>query len=137
MSYFKTRGVGGDFVSIVTVRDDAPSWVLDSVREAHCGDMPRDWVYETCAKAFDRIEDGSLTEDTVQECAESDTDIYTYDLASWYADMWGTRVVAEAESDFEDMGFDRDVSISDHIAKVQFCAIARIYSVCVAAAIKE
>jgi cytosine/adenosine deaminase-related metal-dependent hydrolase len=79
--HFATRE-RDDGTTFVTLRDDAPTWLRDAVYDAHDGEMPNDWRYETCQAICEMIDDG--TEDT-QEIADSLVDIYNGDRAAWIA----------------------------------------------------
>lgn len=114
-----------------TLRDGAPKWLQEAIYDAHQGDMPNDWVYEECRAACDAIDDGSvdLKEQDVHEHADSRVDVYTGELAQWYADHCGSGVFSQAESDADDYGADASgKDINERLTLVQYCAIARIAS---------
>lgn len=66
-----------------TLTDDAPEWLRDAVYEAHDGEMPNDWRFETCYAILACFEDGSTDPGDV---ADSLTDVYNHDLARWLSD---------------------------------------------------
>lgn len=110
----------------VTLADNRPEWLQDAIREAHCSDLPRDWIYQECEAACDAIDDGSLSDDdSVHEHADGRVDTYTKDRFEWSADMCLTDTFAAAESDLEDMGGESS-DMTDRIGRLQYCAIARI-----------
>lgn len=107
-----------------TLTDEAPEWLQDAVYEAHQGTLPCDWIYEECKAAFDaELED----EDAVHEHADSRVDIYTKNLAQWYADMCLTSTYGYAEDEAKDMGC-ADGDINRQLMAIQYCAIRFIAS---------
>lgn len=79
-SYFQTTQRQDE--AIATLKDDAPGWIRDAVREAHDGKLPDDWTYATAREAFEAIsEAGEL--DTAGEEFEAGGDVYTSALIDW------------------------------------------------------
>lgn len=82
-----TRDSGETFYHLT---DGATEWMRDAVREAHDGEFPNDWRYETCARVVDdladALEDGADMDDVTHEIADRLTDAYTSDLFQWLAD---------------------------------------------------
>jgi hypothetical protein len=111
--------------SFVTLTDDAPEWLLTAIREAHRGDLPNDWIYAECKAAFEAYAARDLTTtDDLAEYADSRVDIYTKDLAQWYADMCLSDTFAQAEDVANDCPpFD---DMRKRIAAIQYFAIAAI-----------
>lgn len=75
----------GDRVTVL--RDGAPEWVADAVREAHAGALPCDWIYETLAGCAQDIADTAETGDDLEESAFHYADarvIYHAEVAAWY-----------------------------------------------------
>jgi len=129
MSKYFERKTRDDGTKFWTVRDDAPEWVTDAVREAHCSgaDLPNDWIYEECADAFEAIECGDIADDdSIHEYADGRVDVYTRNLANWYAEFCLSDTLAQAESEVEDCGGYGDADVNKRIAMAQYFAIARI-----------
>lgn len=107
---------------------NAPKWLNDAIREAHAGDLPDDWTYETCRAVCDAIDDEAIASGyDVHEFADGQVDVYTRDLAQWYADHCDGSLFSQAESDADDMG-QTEQTVNERLTTVQFCAIARIAS---------
>lgn len=70
------RDDGTEFVQLT---DDAPDWLRDAVYEAHDGELPNDWRYETARSIVAGLDEG-LEPD---EIAENLVDVYTPDLLAW------------------------------------------------------
>lgn len=81
---FETRK-RDDGTSFVALKDGAPEWASDFVREAHGTDMlPDDFRYACIAEALEMLadnEDGD-PDDLVSEFADN-VDIYSSDLSDW------------------------------------------------------
>lgn len=116
--------------TFTTLRDGAPKWLQEAIYEAHQGDMPNDWVYEECCAAVGAIDDGTidLTDPEVHYHADSRVDIYTGELAQWYADHCGSRVFSEAEEEAKDFAANDASDLNGRLTIIQYCAIARIAS---------
>lgn len=116
MNYFEsaTRDDGTVFVRLV---DGAPDWVHKAVFEAHDGEMPNDWRYETCAALFATYADG-VTD--AGEAADALTDVYTADLLAWL----DPGAIADIDSANEDLG--RPGSFVDEIRQGQMWCIGRM-----------
>lgn len=118
------------------LKDDAPVWVGEAVREAHnIGSddiMPNDWVYEACANMADHMCDShpSDWDDYSSQWADGDVDVYNADRAKWLAShlFWG-GVVDEAVSELghSDQGIYGDIGIG------QYYALSSIASTMIAA----
>ena len=65
------------------LREDAPEWLRDAVRQAHDDEIPNDWRYEKCAELWDAITDEGNAGMEPYEFAEGLTDIYTSRLLDW------------------------------------------------------
>lgn len=96
----KTRDNGDAFTCL---KDDAPEWVHDLVREAH-GDMfPDDWRYAAIRSALGAIHDAepSDLDDYASEWADSNVDTYNGSRAHWLAsNLSRAGYVDEAVEDF-------------------------------------
>ena len=132
----ETRKLGSFFIPLerkpegcatraITLTDDRPDWLLEAIQEAHCSDLPRDWIYQECEAACDAIDNGSLDEDSVHEHADSRVDVYTQARYDWAADMCGTSTFSEAESTLDDLGR-TGVDTTELLGQLQYCACERI-----------
>lgn len=110
----------------VTLKKSAPSWLSDAIQEAHQGDFPGDWIYSECLAACEAIDSGDLTEDSIHEHADSRVDVYTKDLAKWYAEfcLSSTSTFSAAEERADELG--TEGSINDRLMRIQYCAAAFI-----------
>jgi hypothetical protein len=72
---------------VTVLRDGAPEWVVDAVREAHQGAFACDWIYQTLAGCAQDIEDtaesGDDFEESALQYADSSVTYYWY-VAAWY-----------------------------------------------------
>ena len=86
----KTRHNGEAFTSI---KDDAPEWVSDAVREAHyIGDdlrFPDDWIYRQCESFADaiyiQVTQCGCDHDEVLIELNCEADANTFDLLQWFS----------------------------------------------------
>ena len=117
----KTRDSGGG--TFVTLRDDAPEWLQDAIREAHQGTMPNDWIYAECEAAWDAYTDQEARPDE-HEHADGRVDVYTKALYQWAADMCLTDLYSEAEQSAAELGPEGDMS--QRLTSLQYCAIEMI-----------
>ena len=122
----KTRDSGGG--TFVTLRDDAPEWLQDTIREAHFGAFPNDWIYAECEAAFDAYQDQGERPDT-HEHADGRVDVYTKDLYHWAEDMCLTDLFSEAEERATEFGPPNNSSVLGVLRVVQYCAIEMIAAV--------
>jgi hypothetical protein len=85
---FFTRDTRDNGETFVKLTDDCPSWLHDAVRDAHDGELPDDWRYETCQSIVSMFDDGYSADDddAAMEIADSLVDVYNHDLARWLAD---------------------------------------------------
>jgi hypothetical protein len=110
----------------VKTKDDCPEWLKDAIQEAHQGDLPNDWIYSVCDAACCAIDDDELTdEDSLHEWADGQVDIYTKDLATWYADMCNSSTFSNAEGEAEDAGCESS-DIDERLKVIQYYAISSI-----------
>lgn len=111
----------------VTLRDDAPEWLKEAVREAHQGDLPLDWIYAECQAAAQAIDAGDIDlvgeddMDALHEHADGRVDIYTKELYQWAADFCLTDTWAAAEEAAREMGLPEETE--KRLACVQYAAI--------------
>jgi len=119
----KTRDNGASFV---TLKDEAPEWLGEAVRDAHHGDLPNDWIFAQCEAAVDAFDNGNVTsDDDVHEHADAQVDVYTKDVFQWAADFCLSSTYGEAEEEAADMGTDTK-EIVKVLQAIQYCAISRI-----------
>ena len=113
--------------TFMTLAENAPSWLRDAVYEAHDGELPNDWRYETCASIVVELDDMELYElddiDTYP-MAEQFTDSYNYDLCKWVVDDIG-RGCIEVESAL----LGSDVDAFSVIRLAQFETIANMVGI--------
>lgn len=103
----RTRDNGSTFV---TLEDNAPEWLRDAVREAHDGEMPNDWRFETCRAIWQGLAETPDVDHS--ELADSLVDIYTADLLAWMAgDISRTAYVDETTANIghSDQGLAGDI----------------------------
>lgn len=67
-----------------TLKDNAPDWLRDTIREAHGDMLPDDHKYRFIVDALDALSDYDDAEEA-RERVDSDVDIYTHDLTTWLA----------------------------------------------------
>ena len=93
LSTYFTTDHRTDGTAFVRLTDDAPEWLTDAVRDAHDGESPDDWRYETLAAIAARIDEyeqygsdsmGSL-DVAAFDIADGLTDVYTHNLLLWVA----------------------------------------------------
>lgn len=83
---FERAKRGEDGPEYLRVRDDAPEWVTDMVREAaHEGAslLPDDYRYRFAAEAVDIIAEHEDEDEARDAAREWEADIYTHDLTAW------------------------------------------------------
>lgn len=113
----KTRDDGTTFV---TLTDTAPEWLQTAVYDAHDGEMPNDWRYETCSRIWDAFTVEGIDpadDDQRFELADSLVDIYTFDLTTWLASHNDRQFyVDEARRAYgsEDQGVVWDIKAGQH-----------------------
>lgn len=69
------------------LKDDAPEWMRDAIRDAHFdGRMPDDWIYEHARAIVSQLADLEAPDgDTQHEICDGLVDVYTSDLTAWLA----------------------------------------------------
>lgn len=123
----KKRGRGPKATTFMSLRDNAPYWMIQAVRSAHNGDLPNDWIYAECYAACKAIDEGYLTEDLEGQYSDGRVDIYTNDVMQWAADMCLSATFSEAEETMRECGGAKD-SVSATITSIQYFAISSIAS---------
>lgn len=77
---------------ITTLKDDAPSWCLDVVRECHFGAWPNDSAYALCQQLADDLLDDVqcradgiefIEDDCLHTLSDRTVNIYTQDAIDW------------------------------------------------------
>jgi len=114
--------------------EDRPEWLYDAVEDAHCGDLPRNWVYSVCRDACSMI-DGATSNgaehdddwsDAIHEHADGQVDVYTAELARWYADMCCSNTLAHAEEQMAECYGEPPMNLDERLGVLQYCAIRAI-----------
>lgn len=113
-----------DGTTFIRLADDRPEWMADAVWDAHDGELPNDWRYETCRTLVTEIVDMLDTHDNdwdaldAYEIADGMADIYTADLLTWLRDnVSRVGYVDDAKEEF-----DGELSFYDLMALGQtFC----------------
>jgi len=119
--------------AFVTIKEDAPPWLLSAVREAHDGALPNDWVFAECFAACEAIDDGALAVATAidDDCedlhhyVDGRVDPYTKDRFQWAADMCLTELFAAAEERASELCTDA-MPMADRLGAIQYAAIERV-----------
>lgn len=116
----RTRDDGSAFY---TLSDDRPEWLYDAVQEAHDGELPNDWRYDTAHSIVNLIDIGLSVPGEASEIADSLTDVYNYDLLEWVSGHLGRmEYVDEAISEGAD-------TLTEALMRGQFTAIERMASI--------
>lgn len=108
----KTRSNGTRFWCL---KDNAPKWMLDAVREAHGDLLPDDHVYRFVYEALSAIEDYETIDDA--KCS-IESDIYTHQLLAWLNSNL-TRV-ATCDDAICELGIDPDADLITRISNGQW-----------------
>ena len=99
--YFQThpREASAPVTTVYTLRDDAPEWVREAVREAHdlFDIMPDDLTYELCADAFAAVSGyaSGFWDDDAHDFADSEVSVYTSARMAYISDSWHRRSAAD------------------------------------------
>lgn len=110
-----------------SLRDDAPQWMTDAIREAHFdGRLPDDWIFEHArlivGELADREDPGG---DDHHEICDGLVDIYTSALCSWIGDnARNASLVDEAQSEgllAPDATLDQRIQAAQYIALTYIC----------------
>jgi hypothetical protein len=109
--------------AFVRVKDGAPEWVTDLVREAHGDFLPDDWRYEVIRNAVEWIRDNDEQESG--EFADDQVDVYTGARLVWLSsNLRRASYVDEAISEF---GFDTERGIIDMIGLGQYFEAQEVF----------
>jgi hypothetical protein len=118
---FTTRTVirNGTETQLYTLRDSAPGWCTDIVRDAHDGRMPDDWIYEVCYGLAGNFADCTESpEDGPHGYANACCNDYTGALTAWLASS--LHNVKACEQAREEGLVAPDTSLADWIRAGQF-----------------
>ena len=85
------------------IRDD----LMELCREAHNGELPNDWRWETIYSIVDDLNSDGWDDDTAAELADRYVDVYTGDLLTWVAgninrchwESWDDEGIVEPTTD--------------------------------------
>lgn len=102
----KKRGATSDDNEIWMLKDKAPHWITQLVRDAHADYAPDDYRYEYIVDALELLSE-SEDPDEAREALEAD--IYTSDLTEWLAsNISRVGYLSEVLEEFPDTddGFD-------------------------------
>lgn len=136
MHYFETR-TSHQGEKFTTLKDDAPEWLRDAVREAHDNEFPNDWRYEMClgiAEAIAMCDE--INEDTVYDLnLDSLVDVYTSDLTRWLAD--DVNRLSLVDEVRESWGYDDSVSTFNILQGAQLYAMEGMARIIVAAMLES
>lgn len=109
--------------------DNMPEWLYDAIREAHDGEWPDDWRWDTCYAICDNIDYGDTDPSSL---ADGLVDIYTSDLIAWLAA--DTSRAAYVDDAYAEYGTGEEFSVTGAIALGQYLCIEQMASILVAAA---
>jgi hypothetical protein len=69
---------------------DAPEWLRDAVYQAHDGERPNDWRFETCADIWNILQEalhyGTDLDEVCAQAADRLTPVYTSEQLAWFQD---------------------------------------------------
>lgn len=119
----------------VRIKDGAPDWIKDAVKDAHNGGeiLPDDWTYERARSAFEAISEADDPQDARHEWADGEADTYTSARLSWLADYPGALdAVDEAVDEF---GWPSEAggTVAALAGRGQYIAAGRLYDAILAA----
>ena len=85
------------------IRDD----LMELCREAHNGELPNDWRWETIYSIVDDLNSDGWDDDTAAELSDRYVDVYTGDLLTWVAgntnrchwESWDDEGIVEPTTD--------------------------------------
>lgn len=134
-AFFETKvramDIGGkNGETFVTLKDDAPDWLKEAVRDCHDGMLPNDWIFAECEAVCVEWDserfDGRYWQDAVYEFVSSRVDIYTSEVFKWAADFCNSSIFAEADEQSKELGGRAELSIEKVLQSVQHCALETI-----------
>lgn len=107
----------------VRLKDDAPEWLRDAVREAHQGTLPNDWIFFQCRAACEAIDEMLPVDgDWLHDYVDGEVDIYTKERFVWAAHFCLTDTFSEAEERATELFGDEDDTAA-RLGVIQYCAI--------------
>ena len=115
----------GDAGRIVTLKDGAPSWMVDLLYAAHGGDggyLPDDWTYRATMDALEHIADDDGP-DADHDFADNRVDTYTADRLEWFRTF--PRAIDYVNQAREDFGPGEDITAE--IGTGQYLALSDLY----------
>ena len=117
------RRTRDDDTGYTTLRDDAPEWVQELVREAHGDFLPDDWRYASIRSALSEIHDNGYSgadeaREMAHEWADGNVDAYTGHRLAWLASNLNRAGYCDDAAD--DLGFDPSQGIIQLIGLGQY-----------------
>jgi hypothetical protein len=87
MFFSATRADGSAYWHLTS---SAPEWLRDAVYEAHDGELPNDWRFETCADIWEILQEalhyGTDLDDVCAQAADRLTPVYVWEQLAWFQD---------------------------------------------------
>lgn len=123
-SQYFTRATRDDGTGYTRLVDDQPDWLYDAVRDAHDGELPNDWRFETCAAIAALIDDGDGDPHSI---ADGLVDVYTSDLLAWLT----PERMAYVDEALEECLVDATTGVESIIRTGQYVCITHMASILV------
>lgn len=122
-----TRKERGD-ETITVLKEDAPEWLTDLVREAHGDFLPDEWRYKAIRSALGAIHDneGEDIDDLGSEWADQNVDTYTYARLHWLASHLSRADYCDDA--VSEIGINEDAGIVDRIGFGQYVESREIFA---------
>lgn len=87
--YFETKEKHNNKVEIkYFVKDSAPEWVTELVRECHADNMPVDCIYEIVSDCIDSLIEFETHEKSYAACLNESNITYTYDILKQFNNLF-------------------------------------------------
>lgn len=122
-----TRHDGSRFCCL---KDGAPEWLHDAIREAHGDLLPDDGIYARCESALEHIQAGG--DDDAHEWADGDVNCYHARRVAWLAEHPIARLGLCEEAQADGM-VAAEADILERIAAGWYLESVRIYAAMYAA----
>lgn len=116
------KGAGNDKKIIIYLKDNAPNWLREAVREAHDNLLPDDYIYEWCFDACFVYDDYEGNTQRALDNIEPQT--YNYELLEWLSSH--TDRVYLVDEALQEFGF-TDLILA--IAHSQVSEKTRVYEI--------
>lgn len=100
---------------------DAPEWAWDMMRKAHDGELPYDWVWDSCAAIWQAMLEDEDEDDTIDGMVY----IYDTDLLQWLISSPGLHM-AYCDEAINELA---PPSLAAALAGGQFLALRHIWGV--------